>query len=192
MQAYISRTVTNLVELLVFMGLILHILPGEQYQKYIKLLLGIVVIAFVLDAGGAVTGLVGDCKDDITECYNQKLNFEINAAEKMGESQYSWALSTYENKIKSVLNNYEFNEKIVVKDVEINVCEDVDSVDYGKITKVKVMLSKNVDKSGNILVSPIIIGKIDEKSDDLKADGLRMGIAEAIGVKEEVVQIVFS
>ena len=90
------------------------------------------------------------------------------------------------------IRNYEFNEQIVVKDVELNVCEDVDSVDYGKITKVKVMLSKNVDKSGNILVSPIIIGKIDEKSDDLKADGLRTGIAEAIGVKEEVVQIVFS
>ncbi len=192
MYTYIREIMIELVELLVFTGLILNILPGEQYQKYVKLLLGIVLIAFVMDAGGKVEKGTWIKKIDFTEISNEKLNFEMRVNENIEESQYSRALSTSENKIKTIINKLYPNDEIVAKSVKISICEDVDNVDYGKITAVKVEVSKNVDKSGNILVNHIIIGKIDKKSDDSEYAALQIKIAEALGLDVEVVQVVLS
>lgn len=189
MYTYIREIMIELVELLVFTGLILNILPGEQYQKYVKLLLGIVLIAFVMDAGGKVEKGTWIKKIDFTEISKEKLNFEMRVNENIEESQYSRALSTSENKIKTIINKLYPNDEIVAKSVKISICEDVD---YGKITAVKVEVSKNVDKSGNILVNHIIIGKIDKKSDDSEYAALQIKIAEALGLDVEVVQVVLS
>ncbi len=192
MYGYFKESVTGLVELLIYMGLIMHILPGEQYRKYVKLLLGIVMIAFILDTGSGAGTYLKYQKKDITELYNQKLNFKNNVYEKTSESQYLWALSTLQNKINSTINNSDYGDEIAAECVEIKVCEDVNNVDYGKVTTIKIRLSKNVDKSGNIVVDHIIIGKQDEMSDDLKIEIIRGRLAEALGVNREVIQFVFS
>ena len=190
MYAPIRETIIRLVELIVFTGLILHILPGEQYWKYVKLLIGIILIAFVLDVGSQFEWLPKKDGFNLTEIHNEKLNFESEIAANIEESQYSRALSTYENKIKDKINKLNLDSELNVKDVKIGICEDVDNVDYGEITTIKVELSKNVDKSANILVNDINIGNMSKKCDNLEDCVLERRIAEELGVKEEVVQVV--
>ena len=190
MLAYIKDTIIGLVEIIVMTGLILHMLPGEQYQKYVKLLLGIIMIAFILDAGGQFGNAFDSVEDRLTELYSKKLNFENSVSEKVEESQYSRALSTYKNKIKTILNKSKIKDNYFVDAVNISVCEDVDSVDYGEIESIRVKVSKNVDKSVNIPVESIIIGKMSEKSDDLEYRQLQTDIARKLELEEEVIQIV--
>ncbi len=192
MYPYIRETLISLAELIIITGLALHVLPGEQYQKYIKLLVGIVMIAFLLDAGTGIKGKPLFQQFEVTKNYNEKLNNESEKLKKIEESQYSGALSTYENKIKEKLNKLEYKDGLSVNDVKMDICDDVDNVDYGKITSLKVNLSKNVDKSVNIVVNSVIIGNMSKKSDNLENEQLRERIARELGLEKEVIHVVIS
>jgi hypothetical protein len=99
-------------------------------------------------------------------------------------------LSTCENNVKDRLNKMTFSKKYGIKSVKIDICEDVDNVDYGQITCLQVIFSKNVDKSANIMVDRIIVGKQDENTDYILINQFKKEISEELMLSEEVIEVV--
>lgn len=181
----------KLMGFIVVTQMILYMLPGEQYQKYAKLIVGLLLMIFMLQwvnriaDSFSVQGIVGLLGID-----SEKLNFQNESMEKIEEVRNHAVLSTYENNVKDRLNKIDFADGLQVENVKINVCSDVDNVDYGQICGLEVMFSKNVDKSANIMVKRVIVGKKENITDNSLVNQLKRRISEELCLREEVIQVV--
>ncbi len=188
-----SESYTILMRLVCFVVLtrmLLLILPGKKYYVYMKLLIGFCIMTLMISYMNGLFSVSEFSENSDTYFQKESKNDEKQEFEKYAQLSDLSMLSTCEKEIKSRLNKEKITDKIYVKSVKIKVCEDVDSVDYGKIIEAVIEISSNVDKSVNIEVNNIIVGQNDEKSENSEAESLRKKAAEIIGIEEACVKIV--
>ncbi len=176
---------------IVITQMILYILPGEQYRKYAKLMIGLLLMVIMLQMMSSIMQRLS--VTGIAQWFsggNEKLNYENEMMKKMEESRNHAVLSTYENNIKDRLNKLDFQDEYYVTCVNINVYDNVDNVDYGQIQSLIVQLSKNVDKSANIMVNRVIVGKKEENTENIQMNKRKKIISKELCVNEEVIEIV--
>ena len=181
----------KLMGFIVITQMVLYMLPGEQYRKYAKLIIGLLLMIFMLQLLNRVTESFS--LQGITNLFGvnaEKLNYENKSMQEIEELRNHAVLSTCENNVKDRLNKMTFPNNYGIKSVKIDICEDVDNVDYGQIRCLQVIFSKNVDKSANIMVDRIIVGKQDENTDNILINQFKKEISEELMLSEEVIEVV--
>ncbi len=165
---------------------LLEMVPNAEYRKYVKLFGGLLILATLLREGSV---LLQDGKSFLTteliESDAKKFNEGNEFVMLTSKSADNGLLSTYEDKVKTELNKEICKHNYTVKSLKIRICDDVNSVDYGIISDVNVIVCGIVDKTANISVNTIIVRK---KGVEIKNE-VKNIILERLNLPDGVVHI---
>ncbi|MDD3413554.1 MAG: stage III sporulation protein AF [Lachnospiraceae bacterium] len=190
---FIYNIIKNIVACYLVLRILLEVIPGTKYRKYVKLFGSFLILLSLLQQ--VSIGLHNDIglnlEHQILE-YEKKLNQDTFDLESSQNIMHSTVLSTYEEEIKTQLNKELFGEEMMVNTVKLGVCEDVNDNEYGKISYLEVYISKNVDKTANISVNKIIIRQLTKDEGNLQAEEYRTEIAQLLNLSEEKITIYLS
>lgn len=188
--ATVYALLLKLICFVVITRMLLLVLPGKKYYMYMKLLIGFCIMILLISyMNQALSGLKFSENSEPFRGQN-KLNEKEMKFDKYAKIGDSSILSTVEQEIKRKLNNQIITDKIMINSVEIEVCEDVESVNYDKIVEAVIEISTNVDKSVNIEVNNIIVGQKDKKSENSEQNDIKIKTAEMLGIEEAHVIVV--
>lgn len=180
----------RLVCFVVLTRMLLLILPGKKYYVYMKLLIGFCIMILMISYMNRLLSGNQFSENSNTFLQKESKKDEKERFEKYAQLSDLSMLSTCEKEIKSKLNNEMITDTIYIKSIKLEVCKDVESVDYGKIIEAVIEISSDVDKSVNIAVNNIIIGQNNEISENSESLLLIKRAAEIIGIEEACIKIV--
>ncbi len=180
----------RLVCFVVLTRMLLLILPGKKYYVYMKLLIGFCIMILMISYMNRLLSGNQFSENSNTFLQKESKKDEKERFEKYAQLSDLSMLSTCEKEIKSKLNNEMITDTIYIKSIKLEVCKDVESVDYGKIIEAVIEISSDVDKSVNIAVNNIIIGQNNEISENSESLLLKKRAAEIIGIEEACIKIV--
>lgn len=168
---------------------LMELVPSEEYKKYVKLFGSFLIIILVVEQIPFGLHNINEKRlENVLKIESQKLNEGVSKMQKYDKTAESKLLSTYEEEIKTRINNLIKEDKYAVKSLKISICEDVDSVDYGKISDVNVIVSKDVDKTANISVNKIIVR---QKTNTPIKSGIENKISESLALPEEAITVTY-
>ena len=180
----------RLVCFVVLTRMLLLILPGKKYYVYMKLLIGFCIMILMISYMNRLLSGNQFSENSNTFLQKESKKDEKERFEKYAQLSDLSMLSTCEKEIKSKLNNEMITDTIYIKSVRLEVCKDVESVDYGKIIEAVIEISSDVDKSVNIAVNNIIIGQNNEISENSESLLVKKRAAEIVGIEEACIKIV--
>lgn len=176
----------NLALFFILTQIILQMLPGSRYRQYVKLVLGIVILLYLLTPVTALLrGQPTFPVDEFFDNYEKRLQNVSTMISEMQEKQNNKILSTYNEEVKSEINKVIEEEKMSVKALKIDICEDEQSEGFGQVQNISVLLDKNVDNSVDISVSPIRVEEVSLKQETAAAAG-ETGTEEARHLAERM------
>lgn len=176
----------NLALFFILTQIILQMLPGSRYRQYVKLVLGIVILLYLLTPVTALLrGQPTFPVDEFFDNYEKRLQNVSTMISEMQEKQNNEILSTYNEEVKSEINKLIEEEKMSVKALKIDICEDEQSEGFGQVQNISVLLDKNVDNSVDISVSPIRVEEVSLKQETAAAAG-ETGTEEARHLAERM------
>lgn len=174
----------RLICFVVLTRMLLLVLPGKKYYMYMKLLIGFCIMILLISYMNQALSDFKFSENSETFWSQNKLNEKEMKFDKYAKIGDSSILSTAEKEVKRELNNQIITDKIMINSVKIKVCENVESVNYGKIEEAVIEISSNVDKSVNIEVNNIIIGQKSKKTENSEQNEIRRKTAQMLGIEE--------
>lgn len=145
-------------------SLVLHLIPNEKYQKYMKLFMGFLMIIFLLKPVGRLFSL-----DNIFESYMNdnsynQMTSELEARLKgVEEDRQNIILAEYKEKISDGISEYLDGIDMELKDLSVTIDTNEASESFGQI----VTMSLSVTKKGNqknISVGTVTLGENNAES----------------------------
>ncbi|MDD6811256.1 MAG: stage III sporulation protein AF [Lachnospiraceae bacterium] len=196
---------------------VIHFAPGQKYEKYMKLIVGIMILLqfvaavrhlFVGEEANEITGwLDGELLQGWDSLEPEKgISFSTDEALNVEAT----ALSQLENEIKSKLNNSISKEKYEITDVTISLKEKelamvrIEMQQNEKATETESASDKEKDnietiKVETIKVEPIVtknasseknISQSREEADKNTVLQFRKQFSEILGIQEEKVEVI--
>lgn len=176
----------NLALFFILTQIILQMLPGSRYRQYVKLVLGIVILLYLLTPVTALLrGQPTFPVDEFFDNYEKRLQNVSVKLSQLQEKQNNEILSTYNEEVKSEINKAIVGEELSVKALKIDICEDEQSEDFGQVQNISVLLDKNVDNSVDISVSPIRVEEVSLERETVATAG-ETGTEEARHLAERM------
>ncbi len=162
--AYFYSFIRGLAVFFILLQVIIGILPGEKYGKYMRMIIGIFILSYITyflrnwDIQKDLTNF-----DKITNIYEEKLMEVEKDYEEYEAMQQKQVLSALENKVEEELENLAKEEGYCVNYINIELCLDKEDKNYGKIDKMKIFLAPDIEKYINISIDEIVLDE-EEKS----------------------------
>ena len=159
----ISQYTQSIAMIIIFTSFINLIMPSGNFEKYIKMVLGLIVIITIL---APINTLIFKNKPNYTDIL-QRYEIEIeNTSMQVESGQYLEAqkdiiLHHYRQTIIPQMTDIiEKNKKVQVLDLEVDLDQDTDSNEFGKITRINMVVAQVGDKSSKkgIKVPKIQVG----------------------------------
>lgn len=150
--------VQNLIILVILAVLLEMLLPGGEMRRYIKMVLGLMVIVAVIQG---INGLsAGSLFKEVNEytwrsggAGSEKIDI-LDKGKKIDAENKKKALDQYKSGLeKQVSGLAGLDGKIKLSGTEVKLQDDPSKGDYGKITEITLVFSKINKNSG--LVSPV-------------------------------------
>jgi len=135
--------VKNIVAFLLLVILIDQILPSSNYKKYIKVSVGLVMILFVFTP---VLNLLN--KGNSMDYYFNLENFKISSSdlgydsEMAGAQKNEFIVSQYKETLIEQMKELVSGEDYQVKSIDVEIEEDYDSEDFGRINSISITLTQ--------------------------------------------------
>lgn len=184
---FLSEWITNIIVLVLLAGVIELLLPGNQFQSYIKMVIGLLILLAMLSP---LFKLLNSDMDQVFQAMDlpaaAKENEIKNSIEK-NKSEIQGAQRAYileqmavpmKEKVQEELNK---TYELEIVDLQIHTNSGTESLKPEDITGVKVVLANHHESAGVSEVSEVEVS-ISEKR----------GQAEKDGVPEEIVEFLAS
>lgn len=186
--------VKNIAFFMILMSLILNLLPNVQYQKYLKLFSGMVMIILV------VSPLMGFLHlDESLERYLNQITFteEINELkpllEETDDKRYQAVIEEYKNGIMRDISYRAKEEGLSVVYADIRLCEDMEDEAFGSVEQMSLTVTYSGKEGGVTSVEPVKISVGTEETGEIKeteeVKALRAKIFKDYGFSEDKLQI---
>lgn len=217
----IRALVQNLIIVVVLAVFLEMLLPNGQMRRYLKMVMGMLVIVAVLQAVGGIFN--GDWRLDLPEVAkieqppgNSDMEDILASGNKISEKNRGRALEEYKTGLaRQVKALAGMNRDAAVADVMVEVYEEPGNKKYGQVKEIRLVLTKTplsetVTGSGVPLVKPIDVkvgekhaekgsdqNKINENSDqpppELKkaGDDLTRTVANFYNLSKQQVKVVY-
>lgn len=160
--AFLRTWTLNIVMVVIFISFVELLLPSSSMKKYIKMVVGLLVILVILNP--IIELLYGDInvQDEIfkSTVMIEKEALSKDAVEFQG-ARNQQMISMYKEKIAEHLRDkigYEYDVRL--ENVRIEIEEDMSNKDFGKIKEISLVIAKGEKKSD----SQITIGSVDQIS----------------------------
>lgn len=165
---YFVQWIKNIAVFYIIASLILNIIPGDKYKRYIKLFLGVVMVILLIKPIGRLTGLDGKFdKLFWTGSYgamSDELKAELAFAD---EERIRVITAEFEKKISADIKDYVESLGAVYISSRPEIDIDPASKGYGSLARISVEISRGGAYSqGNIYVPPVYVQDRDNYYED--------------------------
>lgn len=183
MLAGVYDWIKNIAFYIILVTTILNVLPEKKYQKYLKLLIGVLMIILIMSP--VLQYLKINKSLDLSfikESYEQEMKDVEKNTNTYYTSQNSRLKEMYEDEIKSGIESLLQTHSLHLTDLTIQYNDDTESDYFGNIEKINIQASSN-----DTDISKIDI-KIDKISPgrDSKTDSNSQDSALEIQIKNEI------
>lgn len=168
---FLRSWILNIVSVVIFITIVELILPNSSMKKYIKMIVGLlvmlVIINPILDLMHGKVKLEEDVFRTSSAIHKQELVLNLNHFKGTQQKQI---ISVYKDNIeKYIKDQIEFNNKIRVLSIDSSIEENVDSKEFGNIKELAIVLSNsenNLSKKGIQPVSNVVININENREND--------------------------
>lgn len=177
MTSALAAYTQNIAMIIIFTTFVNLIMPNGDFQKYIKMVLGLIVIITIL---GPINTILFKNKPNYTDIL-KRYQLEIEQTTAQSESgmflevQKDIILDNYREKIiPQMIEMIERGNKVTVMALTVDLNEDTTSNEFGKIVGIDMMIEPATQEISNSLIKipKIKIGeKTIEKDGTVKKEG---------------------
>ncbi|MCM1308759.1 MAG: stage III sporulation protein AF [Butyrivibrio sp.] len=158
---YFVRWIKNIAIFCIISSLILNIIPGDKYKRYIKLFLGIVTVILLIKPIGSLTGLDGRFDELLQYGGYGAMSADLRAELAFADEERMRIITAeFEEKISADIKEYveSLGAVYIASKPEININPASDG--YGSLERISVDIARGGAYSqGNIYVPPIFAGE---------------------------------
>lgn len=183
MLAGVYDWIKNIAFYIILVTTILNVLPEKKYQKYLKLLIGVLMIILIMSP--VLQYLKIDKSLDLSfikESYEQEMKDVEKNTDTYYTSQNSRLKEMYEDEIKSGIESLLQTHSLHLTDLTIQYNDDTESDYFGNIEKINVNASTDDTDISKI---DIKIDKISPERDSI-TDSNSQDSALEIQIKNEI------
>lgn len=140
--SYFVQWIKNLAIFYIIASLIIHLIPGKDFQKYIRLFLGIITIILLMKPIGSLLNLDDDYEKYLDSGFNIQMEDSLKKElEMVGEQQKQAVIGDYSAKIKENIRTYVESLEVTYVDAEIEIELDENKENFGSITEISVYIN---------------------------------------------------
>lgn len=163
--AYFYSFIKGLAVFFILLQVIIGILPGEKYSKYMRMIIGIFVLSYItyFMRNWDIRKAFGEF-EKITEIYEEKLMEVEKDYEEYETIQHKQMLSALEKKVEEELEILAKEEGYCVNYLDIELCLDKEDKNYGKIEKMKIFLAPDIENYIHISIDEIVLDEEEKNS----------------------------
>ncbi len=156
----IGNVVKSLIVIIILASFIELILPENKFQPYIKLVVGLVIIVTILNPLLQLFRIVPDLEMEILRSQVQLYQEEVYVNSDAVDRAKGLVVNEYKRRVQGEI------EKVVdqypglrIASIELEIIEDLDREDFGKILFLDVALTPVEEKKeeGRIFVDSVVI-----------------------------------
>lgn len=197
--AVLAELVRNLV-VVIFINMLLEmLLPHGQFQRYIRLITGLIVILLVINTFNTLLGRPFRAGDviDVMAVPEPAADRETRGMELWRHNQTS-ALAVYRDSLRELLRSeIESDGRWVLRDAIFELEEDPDKDTFGAIYRVGVTVEASDGGTGGgiepVTIEPVVIGsRMQEQEEDIhleRVPELEQALARLLHLDPAVVTV---
>ncbi|WP_159945835.1 stage III sporulation protein AF [Caloramator fervidus] len=182
---FLSSWIKIILSVYIFIALVEILLPSNKFKKYVKFVLGFIVLVAILTPVFKFFDKGINVENTVSEYYNK---YYGDASKSFNLEVYNRQLvDEFKNNLKKRIENdirQKLNKEFTVEDIKIN--EDMNSLGFGKIES--ITLSKNYSK----IIKPVekvTIGR-DLKEEDYETILIKKYLHENLGIRQENIRVI--
>lgn len=183
---FVLQWVKNIAVYLVLISVVLNILPGSSYKKYVRLFTGFLLAILVAKPLLQLFNLDTVVKN-YYEYYGELSGADTDsfAVSKVQEEQKQAVIAAYEAQVEQDVSQLAKEKGWVVKQLQISL--ESGEEEFGRIVSITVSVEDAAEDVG-ILIAPVVIGE-GETIPSKNTQGLKSEIAKKYQLEEEQVQV---
>lgn len=200
---FLRTWILNIATVIIFVTLLELLLPNSNMKKYIKMIVGLLVMLVILNPVlELINGKVNIEYEVLkTSAYMDKGTMTANI-DRVEEMQDQQMIQLYKEKIERYIKDrIEFSNHVKVINIYSEIEKNKESKDFGNITKLNLVLSNVMEKDteGIKPVSNILIdiskdkettySKKLESKDDRRIDDIKNNISDFLKLDEKKINI---
>ena len=144
--------IKNMAVFYIVAALIMQLIPGKEYQKYIRVFLGIVTIILIVNPVSKLLSKEATLDEYLSLNYNLRMEEELKEELRiMGNLREQVILEDYIAPAKKEIENYVNSIGALYLDSVITVETNEKSANFGKITKIIVKATCDYTQSKELL-----------------------------------------
>lgn len=134
---------------MILISVVKNLLPKSQFEKYLRLFTGLLVIILVIEPFTQWMNLQ-DSMDDLfsLDAYKQEMNQLQADFSQLGDKYEERVLGSYERQVKEQIELLLKEEDQRVRKVEFFVCMEEGAEDYGQLTRIDIYLENESENGG--------------------------------------------
>lgn len=158
----------------VFISILLQVLPNKKYEKYIRLYMGILMILFLMLPIASLFRLDEKIQDFFAR-ENLKMELGDMAFEmELKEASGAEALKeTYEKELLASIGGYLEEKGYYIQGIEASWDENLDSGDFGSLTTLGLVVSKEEKKADSISVEKVVVSVFGNQEENVEEKNLK-------------------
>lgn len=185
MQEFLYGFIKNLAVYSLLVAVVMNFLPNNQYQKYIKLFVGFILILIVMAPITKITRL----DDKISKSfnfYNLQIKNQESSAQGMNDFKDEQILVEYEKQVKSQMKTFLNEAGHQVTDLEVEIADSKE--EFGQIKSIQAAIKG--EEKDSISIETITIGKKEQEQDtSLEALELKTLLKDFYNVEQDNINI---
>lgn len=184
---YLLTYIKNIAVFGLMASIVVHLLPGSQYRKYVRLFLGFLLIMLILSPIGKLTKW-GTYVNNRYEWFNlqlrnRELDFNVDAAKDQAREAY---LAEYEEGLKEQLSVKMKEEGYEVKEAKFETESSEEA--FGQIKGVTLVLEKETGQK--MKIDKVEVGVMKEsKSNSVESKKIKKSIGDFYQIGESHINI---
>ncbi|MCT4621554.1 MAG: stage III sporulation protein AF [Marinisporobacter sp.] len=169
---FLKSWILNITSVVIFITIIELIFPNSSMKKYIKMIVGLLVMLVIINPILEVMHGKFQLEEDIFKASSaiQRQELVLNVKKFKG-TQKKQIISVYKDYVeKYIKDQIEFNNTIHVLNIDATIEENLDSEKFGNIQKLSIVLSESDEQLSNEGIQPVsnINIHINENNENIK------------------------
>lgn len=178
MKKILYEWIRNVAYYMILTGIIINILPNAKYEKYVRLVTGIILIIMMVNPILKLTDFERWLDISLVKnLYEQEITNESLKILEISKEQREKIFDKYKNEISSDIEEIIMDCGYYAYEIIIEMQEDENSPEYGKIMAITITAGKEKESDiskREINIEKIIINDKNEKKEYESHDSLKI------------------
>ncbi|ABW19160.1 stage III sporulation protein AF [Alkaliphilus oremlandii] len=187
---FVRQWTITIVSVIIFITFVEILIPNSNNKRYINVVVGFLLMIIILNPLTKFIAGEIDFEESILKSLNQiEAETAKNVINNIQYSNEEMVISLYKKKIvEQVTTRLEKNTDYLVKDVLVNIVEDINSANFGSVSSLDITLTENqkdnVELESKIKPVKINVSLGDKINNTVKANSILISSEEDALKKE--------